>query len=543
MGKFEDQLSRMKSLYTYGTVSENNDRQSNHTIEYHATAADGKSYGIIKECSHYYIKYTTPEKETLAESYQYIGGFNNKKKYEFEGYQPALKYFGEMLGSINEAHDGHVNTESLDPFKKNIVLQENTDKFASELARQRQIMYNASMLMNESNVIGADRKNDTVMYDKENPEAETGKKGDEGMTKTSAKPEYAGSKTKGVNTKAAPFNKTATVKESCENGVCNEDEDWASKGLPSTPGTGEADTDHNNDPFNKTVNEEDEDLDDVDVEDDDDMDDADLDSDVEDAADDVDVDVDSDDMEDEDFSEDDFDADDDSEYTDDDADTDVEGDDDFDVEDGEEDETLEDESDDDLESLSREELIAKIKELQGNSSDVEDEVDADAETDEEPIEDEPMGEPSVDNPFEPSLDDENPDVDSAEDMDADTDDMGSEDEFSEDDFEADDDDETGETDECGMLESKRNFMNQIVESVVRSIIKEDTLHDFGNHPGYRKKPMQLPPTGEDKNEHGEDINDESVHSEEPFGKQIGKGIPFEKAVDAITKDVIAQLKK
>lgn len=520
MGKFEDQLSRMKSLYTYGTVSENNDRQSNYTIEYHATASDGKTYGIIKECSRYYIKYTTPEKETLAESYQYIGGFNNKKRYEFEGYQPALKYFGEMLGSINEAHDGHVNTESLDPFKKNIVLQENTDKFAAELARQRQIMYNASMLMNESSVIGADRKNDTVMYDKENPEAETGKKGDEGMSKATANPEYAGSKTKGVKKDAAPFNKTATVKESCENGVCNEDEDWASKGLPATPGTGEADTDHNNDPFNKTVNEEDEDFDDVDdVESDEDVDDDDLDDDVEDAAGDVETDVDSDDSDDDDeFSEDDFDADDDSEYTDD--DTDVEGDDEFEVEDGE---------DEDLESLSREELIAKIKELQGDDSD--DDVDTD---DAEPFEDEPMNEPSVKKPFEPSLDDENPDVDSADDMD-------DENEFSEDDFEADDD-LTGETDECGMLESKRKFMNQIVESVVRSIVKEDTLHDFGNHPGYRKKPMQLPPTGEDKNAHGEDINDESVHSEEPFGKQIGKGIPFEKAVEAITKDVIARLK-
>ena len=96
-----------------------------------------------------------------------------------------------------------------------------------------------------------------------------------------------------------------------------------------------------------------------------------------------------------------------------------------------------------------------------------------------------------------------------------------------------------------MYESKRNFMNSIVESVVKSLkgsINEDELHVFGKHPGYRKKPMQLPPTGEDKNEHGEDWNDESVHSEEPFGKQIGDSSPFNELVNNVTKDVMYQLK-
>jgi hypothetical protein len=94
-----------------------------------------------------------------------------------------------------------------------------------------------------------------------------------------------------------------------------------------------------------------------------------------------------------------------------------------------------------------------------------------------------------------------------------------------------------------MYESKKKVMDRIVESVVRQMLSEDELHDFGKHPGYRKKPMDLPPTGEDKNEHGEDINDDSVHNEEPFGKQIGDGSPFNQLVDAVTKDVMYQLKK
>ena len=81
MSKFDEQLSRMRALCTYGTVNEDK-KQSNYTLEYHATAADGKEYGIIKECSHFYIKSTTPDKKNLAESYQYIGGWANKKNYE-----------------------------------------------------------------------------------------------------------------------------------------------------------------------------------------------------------------------------------------------------------------------------------------------------------------------------------------------------------------------------------------------------------------------------------------------------------------------------
>ena len=94
-----------------------------------------------------------------------------------------------------------------------------------------------------------------------------------------------------------------------------------------------------------------------------------------------------------------------------------------------------------------------------------------------------------------------------------------------------------------MMEEKKKKKKRIVESVVKSILKEDELHVFGKHPGYRKKPMELPTTGEDQNQWGRDWNDESVHSEEPFGKQIGNGDPFTQLVNAVTKDVMYQLKK
>ena len=53
--------------------------------------------------------------------------------------------------------------------------------------------------------------------------------------------------------------------------------------------------------------------------------------------------------------------------------------------------------------------------------------------------------------------------------------------------------------------------------------------------------MTLPQTGEDKNQWGRDWNDESVHSEEPFGKGKGDSTPFDQLVAQITDSVMKQI--
>ena len=582
MSSFENTLERMKSLYTYGRELNESSKSNAYTLEHSAVAADGKTYGIIRECNKYYIKSALKGKETIAESYEYIGGICNKKNYEYTSYNNALKNFELKMASINEACNGNVNISTLDPFKKGEFLVEGTEKMKNEIARQRQIMYNVSMLMNEGTEIGANRKNDVVKFDRKQPEAETGKKGDECVAdkKADAKPEYAGSKTSGVNKKTTPFDNNAPkcedqLKENCDCGsescdcekdwgskgmnkgrdpkqigwdiegqskVNEEEEDWASKGLPSSPGVGEADSAHNNMPFDKSINEEDEFGDDVDA-----------DADVEGDADaDADMDADSDiDL----GTEDDFDADGESDFdaegeADDDFDFDAEGeaDDDFDFGD-EDDIDAESEADFGEEMSSDDDIMAQIEELQsqidalraqidGGDAD----MDSDIETDGEDFDDEgEMDSEGFEGEDDFSGDDESEtegdfesEFDNVEDDEFEDDDFGGEEEP------VDDDDEMSMGDDA-LMEAKRNTMNSIVESVVNSILKEDELHAWGKHPGYQKKPMELPSTGEDKNQWGEDWNDDSVYSEQPFGTKIGDGTPFEKAVDAITKDVMKKL--
>lgn len=516
MAGFEDTLARMKGLYTYGKNLNERTKMNSYSLEHSAVAADGKTYGIIRECNKYYIKTAQAGKETIAEAYNYLGGYCNKGNHEYDSYNKALKNFELKLASINEACEGNVNISTLDPFKKGDFIVEGTDKMKNEIARQRQIMHNVSMLMNESSEIGASRKDDVVKFDGKNPEAETGKQGDEGYTEVKANPEFAGTK-KGFDPKATPFeNKPVEgedqLKESCDANGC----DWASEGLPVTPGVGEADTDHNNDPFTEEPKKE---LNENDFFHNDDVDD---DAQLSDTPDEVVLGEDDLEVSDYDFDEEESELDgEEPEFGEEEPEFDGEMDFESDME----------ESDDDI--LSRiEQLEAELEALKAQVSSDAYEMDSDVDELEADAED-----------MEANAEDMEAD---AEDMEADVENMEADAE--EGDFESDfddveDDEFEDDMNECGdaLMEAKRSYMNHIVECVVKNILNEDELHDWGKHPGYRKKPMNLPATGEDKNQWGEDWNDKSVSSEEPFGSKIGDGSPFNILADMITKDVMSQL--
>ena len=499
MASFDDAIARMKALYTYGKDLNENKTINSYTIEHKAEAADGKTYGIIKECNKYYIKVAQNGKETLAEGYNYLGGFCNKSNYEYESYNKALKNFELKLASINEACEGNAIISTIDPFKKGDFIVEGTERMQNEIARQRQIMYNVGMLLNESTEFGLSRRNDTVMYNGKNPEAETGKRGDEELTETNANPEYKGSKTSGVDKKVGPFDKEPgncedQLKESCDCGESNCTCDWASKGLPSTPGVGEADTDHNNDPFNKSINEEEE-----------------IDTDVEDVegeemegTDDIDIDVEGEGESDIEFGPD---------YEDELGSEELESEDELDVEDL------------DSEVESDEDILARISELESELESLRNQISGE--------ESEIEGEDFEGEDFE-GEDLEGEDFE-GEDFE------GEEMTDFESDFDNVDDSEFEDDEEMSLMERKNSYLNYISEKVAKEILKEEKLNDFGKHPGYRKKPMNLPKTGEDKNQWGEDWNDESVYSEEPFGTKIGDSAPFNILVDAVTKDVMATL--
>lgn len=141
----DEQVQRMKSLMNYGL---NENKQPTYTgVEYGKEAADGKLYGIVREGTKYYIKVAKDAKGGLvAENFDYIGGFRNRKDNMFESFASAQRYFCEKLECINESVDDkqkRVIAESWNIDEKKEIIEEGTKKMQAEIARQRQIMKNA----------------------------------------------------------------------------------------------------------------------------------------------------------------------------------------------------------------------------------------------------------------------------------------------------------------------------------------------------------------------------------------------------------------
>ena len=151
MNKFDNQISRMKAMMNYGLQTESKTQYS--AVEYNRVGADGKMYGIVREGTKYYIKVSDKTSNVLKENFDYIGGFRNRKNHEYSSYANALKNFEMKMQSINEAagKKDSIVIESWNPDRKEMLTVEATDKMRKEIARQRQIMGNATLIQEKKN--------------------------------------------------------------------------------------------------------------------------------------------------------------------------------------------------------------------------------------------------------------------------------------------------------------------------------------------------------------------------------------------------------
>lgn len=142
------QFNRMKQLMTYG-LNENK-KQPYSGVEYTKVGADGKLYGIVREGTKFYIKVSSVKDNVLAENFEYIGGFRNRKDHEYTSFAGAQKNFDFKLRSLAEAYGNGKNivVESWNPDKQEELTVEATDKMKKEISRERQIMENASKIFN-----------------------------------------------------------------------------------------------------------------------------------------------------------------------------------------------------------------------------------------------------------------------------------------------------------------------------------------------------------------------------------------------------------
>lgn len=148
-------LDRMKALMGYGLQTESK-KTPYSSVENQKLGADGKVYGIVREGTNYYIK-SAPNKQNLVESdFSYIGGFRNRKDYQYHSFADAQKNFDMKMMSLKEAANRmDVDTSSWNLDKKEEVVVEATEKMKKEILRERQIMKNA-VLINEKKAVCCD---------------------------------------------------------------------------------------------------------------------------------------------------------------------------------------------------------------------------------------------------------------------------------------------------------------------------------------------------------------------------------------------------
>jgi hypothetical protein len=269
----------MKGLMTYGLVTET----KKIPVEYSIDGPDGKTYAIVREGTKYHIKNAPKGSALVTESFDYIGGFMNRKQNEYHSYNEALKHLELKMRSLNEAYGVKTTVETLNPDKKGEVIVEMTDAMKSSLARYRQIMNNTSSILKENSTIGmnntgvpeapkttsfsaklgepfTDKAEATLDKDfkatASDPEKQGEPFGDNEKAEqyTDAKYVPAGSvaNQKPTGGKVVRVNEGNCVKEECFE-VTIEPCDELACGLPSEPGIGEVGP---SDPFGMNVNED-----------------------------------------------------------------------------------------------------------------------------------------------------------------------------------------------------------------------------------------------------------------------------------------------
>lgn len=150
----EEQIATMQRLIKFG-MNEDSSKTSKPIVEFKRKAANGKTYGIIREATKYYIM-EAPQKDTeiLAEDFDYIGGFNNRKENEYSSYSKTSNALDLKLMAINETVESKNKVIIEAPVVKSEWETQITEGMRKEIDRFKEINKNVSAILKEDKGIG-----------------------------------------------------------------------------------------------------------------------------------------------------------------------------------------------------------------------------------------------------------------------------------------------------------------------------------------------------------------------------------------------------
>lgn len=179
---YTKELNTMYHLMNFGRDVKKQSTLNEGIVEYSQLGANGNTYGIIKEGTKYYIK-VAPKKHTkiLAEDYDYVGGYLNRKAYD--SYTKASNALNLHLISVNESNGKN------NPVKSQFNLNESaewvntqTKEAREDLNRFYQLVSRVDNLLNEN--VHYINENDKTYSEKptKSPKGSTGKGGQQQPT-------------------------------------------------------------------------------------------------------------------------------------------------------------------------------------------------------------------------------------------------------------------------------------------------------------------------------------------------------------------------
>jgi len=179
---YKKELNTMYHLMNFGRDVKKQSTLNEGIVEYSQLGANGKTYGIIKEGTKYYIK-VAPKKHTkiLAEDYDYVGGYLNRKAYD--SYTKASNALNLHLISVNESHGKNTPVKSQFNLNESAEWANTQTKEAREdLNRFYQLVSRVDNLLNEN--VHYINENDKTYSEKptKSPKGSTGKGGQQQPT-------------------------------------------------------------------------------------------------------------------------------------------------------------------------------------------------------------------------------------------------------------------------------------------------------------------------------------------------------------------------
>lgn len=131
--KLTSEELKQKMMFLAGTTNINESvskiTNKNSKLLYHKKLADGRVYGIIQECQHYFVKVNSNPSENISvNDFAFIGGVNNALHEKFNSYFDAKNRINGKSISLNEAY-GTYN-----------VLNEECDKCKEEKEEEEEVL-------------------------------------------------------------------------------------------------------------------------------------------------------------------------------------------------------------------------------------------------------------------------------------------------------------------------------------------------------------------------------------------------------------------